>query len=178
MDLALQGSLLDLGDPMTLGDLPGSLRRVELGAGAWVDVRPGWLVAGDELFATLVRDVPWRAERRKMYDNVVDVPRLTKFYAGGERLPHPILDSAREALSAHYGEELGEPFVTAGMCLYRDGRDSVAWHGDRIGRSKDLDTDRRDPVARVVADAGAPPARWRPHSRLHAEVLALSARAW
>ena len=140
MDLALQGSLLDLGDPMTLGDLPGSLRRVELGAGAWVDVRPGWLVAGDELFATLVRDVPWRAERRKMYDNVVDVPRLTKFYDGGERLPHPILDSAREALSAHYREELGEPFVTAGMCLYRDGRDSVAWHGDRIGRSKDLDT--------------------------------------
>ncbi|HKX67447.1 MAG TPA: alpha-ketoglutarate-dependent dioxygenase AlkB [Intrasporangium sp.] len=140
MDLALQGSLLDLGDAMTLGDLPGSLRRMELGPGAWVDVRPGWLVAGDELFATLVRDVPWRAERRKMYDNVVDVPRLTKFYDRGERLPHPILESARDALSRHYREELGEPFVTAGMCLYRDGRDSVAWHGDRIGRSKDLDT--------------------------------------
>ena len=140
MDLALQGSLLDLGDAMTLGDLSAQLRRVELGAGAWVDVRPGWLVAGDELFTTLVRDVPWRAERRKMYDNVVDVPRLTKFYDGGERLPHPILDSAREALSAHYREELGEPFVTAGMCLYRDGRDSVAWHGDRIGRGRSADT--------------------------------------
>ena len=36
--------------------------------------------------------------------------------------------------------ELGERFVSAGMCLYRDGRDSVAWHGDRIGRSKDQDT--------------------------------------
>lgn len=35
---------------------------------------------------------------------------------------------------------MGEPFVTAGMCLYRDGRDSVAWHGDTIGRSAHTDT--------------------------------------
>jgi len=140
MDLALQGSLLDLTDEMILRDVATGLHRHELAGGAWVDVRPGWLAAGDELFATLVRDVPWHAERRKMYDSVVDVPRLTRFYAAGERLPHPILDAAREALSAHYLPELGEPFVTAGMCLYRDGRDSVAWHGDRIGRSKDLDT--------------------------------------
>ena len=26
------------------------------------------------------------------------------------------------------------------MCLYRDGRDSVAWHGDRIGRGRSSDT--------------------------------------
>jgi alkylated DNA repair dioxygenase AlkB len=140
MDLALQGSLLDLADDMALRDLFPGLRRTDLGADAWVDVRPGWLAAGDELFAALVRDVPWRAERRKMYDNVVDVPRLTCFYAAGEHLPHPMLDSARDALSDHYRGELGEPFVTAGLCLYRDGRDSVAWHGDRIGRSNDLDT--------------------------------------
>jgi alkylated DNA repair dioxygenase AlkB len=137
MDLTLQGSLLDLTDEMTLRDLRAGLRRHELSHGAWVDVRPGWLGSGDELFTALLRDVPWRGERRQMYDNVVDVPRLTKFY---EELPHPILASARDALSAHYTAELGEPFVTAGLCLYRDGRDSVAWHGDRIGRSKDLDT--------------------------------------
>jgi alkylated DNA repair dioxygenase AlkB len=75
-----------------------------------------------------------------MYDSVVDVPRLTKFYAGDETLPHPMLVEAREALSRHYAPELGEPFVTAGLCLYRDGRDSVAWHGDRVGRSRDSDT--------------------------------------
>lgn len=140
MDLMLQGSLLDLAEEMALGEVGADLHRTELGAGAWVDVRPGWLSAGDELFAELVRSVPWRAERRKMYDSVVDVPRLTKFYAAGERLPHPILDAARLALSVHYAPELGEPFVTAGLCLYRDGRDSVAWHGDRIGRSNDVDT--------------------------------------
>ncbi len=140
MDLTLQGSLLDLSEEMTLRDLHAGMQRHELAHGAWVDVRPGWLASGDELFAALVRDVPWRAERRKMYDSIVDVPRLTCFYAADEHLPHPMLDAAREALSAHYDAELGEPFVTAGLCLYRDGRDSVAWHGDRIRRSKDLDT--------------------------------------
>lgn len=140
MDLALQGSLLDLTDEMTLRDLRSGLRRAQLGEGAWVDVRPGWLAAGDELFTTLLREVPWHAERRQMYDTVVAVPRLTKFYGPTERLPHLLLDAARDALSRHYRSELGEPFVTAGLCLYRDGRDSVAWHGDRVGRSKDLDT--------------------------------------
>ena len=43
-------------------------------------------------------------------------------------------------LDRHYYAQLGEPFRTAGLCLYRDGRDSVAWHGDRIGRSSTEDT--------------------------------------
>jgi alkylated DNA repair dioxygenase AlkB len=92
------------------------------------------------VFAALVRDVPWRAERRRMYDDTVDVPRLLCWYGGDDELPHPVLTAAREALCAHYAAELGEPFVTAGMCLYRDGRDSVAWHGDTNGRSSTHDT--------------------------------------
>ena len=75
-----------------------------------------------------------------MYDKVVAVPRLLCFYGEDEPLPDPLLTAAREALSAHYGPELGEPFRTAGLCLYRDGRDSVAWHGDTIGRGKREDT--------------------------------------
>jgi alkylated DNA repair dioxygenase AlkB len=51
-----------------------------------------------------------------------------------------VLDEARAALSRHYTAELGEPFTTAGLCYYRDGRDSVAWHGDRIGRGAREDT--------------------------------------
>jgi alkylated DNA repair dioxygenase AlkB len=51
-----------------------------------------------------------------------------------------VLDEARSALNAHYIEELGEPFVSAGLCLYRDGSDSVAWHGDRIARESQSDT--------------------------------------
>ena len=123
-----------------LASLADSVRRHRLSRGAWVDVRPGWVSGSDDLFAELVRDVPWHAERRQMYERVVDVPRLLKFYGEGERLPHPLLAEARDALSRHYGPELGEPFTTAGFCFYRDGRDSVAWHGDTIGRSSREDT--------------------------------------
>ena len=116
------------------------LERRELTRGAWVDVVPAWLPEADEVFATMVRDVPWRAERRQMYDRVVDVPRLLCFYDERAPLPHPVLTEARAALSEHYAAELGEPFRTAGLCYYRDGRDSVAWHGDTIGRGKTQDT--------------------------------------
>ena len=116
------------------------LERHPLTDGAWVDVAPGWLPEPDDVFATLVRDVPWRAERRQMYDRVVDVPRLVFTYVIGDELPHPELTAAREALSDHYLPDLGERFRTAGCCYYRDGRDSVAWHGDRIGRGNTHDT--------------------------------------
>lgn len=116
------------------------LTRRTLTRGAWVDVSRAWLPEADDVFATLVRDVPWRAERRQMYDREVDVPRLLHTYGVGDLLPHPALARARGALSAHYRPELGEPFVTAGCCYYRDGRDSVAWHGDTIGRGKTQDT--------------------------------------
>ncbi len=140
MSMALQGSLLDVADHLELRSLTGGLQRTVLTRGAWVDYRPGWLGGADELFDHLHHVVPWHAERREMYERMVDVPRLLKFYGEGEPLPHPVLVEAREQLSRHYRPELGEPFVTAGMCLYRDGRDSVAWHGDRIGRAKNLDT--------------------------------------
>ncbi|WP_183095316.1 alpha-ketoglutarate-dependent dioxygenase AlkB [Nocardioides stalactiti] len=116
------------------------LERHELGSGAWVDVARGWLVEPDEVFATLVADVPWRAEKRRMYDRIVDVPRLVYTYMIGEDLPHAALTRAREALTERYLGELGEPFRTAGCCYYRDGRDSVAWHGDTIGRGATDDT--------------------------------------
>jgi len=116
------------------------LERHPLAHGAWVDVRRSWLPDPDEVMAALVAHVPWRAEKRQMYDRLVDVPRLVHTYMIGEELPHPALTEAREALSAHYAAELGEPFRTAGCCYYRDGRDSVAWHGDTIGRGSTQDT--------------------------------------
>jgi alkylated DNA repair dioxygenase AlkB len=138
MSIAVQDSLLDLGDEPA----PGKVRpeRVELGHGAWVDVQRGWLAGSAALFGRLAERVPWRAERRRMYDRTVDVPRLLCFYGTGAPLPDRALDSCRDALSAHYLDELGEPFTTAGLCFYRDGRDSVAWHGDTIGRGSTEDT--------------------------------------
>ncbi|QRP43680.1 alpha-ketoglutarate-dependent dioxygenase AlkB [Amycolatopsis sp. FDAARGOS 1241] len=140
MSHALQGSLFGSGSTgVSLTSLDG-LRRTELGRGAWIDVLPGWLSGSDELFTQLASDVPWHAERRQMYDRVVAVPRLLCFYREDEPLPHPVLAEARSGLSEHYAAELGEPFRTAGLCYYRDGRDSVAWHGDTIGRGSAEDT--------------------------------------
>jgi alkylated DNA repair dioxygenase AlkB len=136
----LQGSLLDLCGQEGPGPLGPAVQRTTLDRGAWIDLRPAWIAGADALFERLAESVPWRAERRHMYDRVVDVPRLLSFYAEGEPLPDPMLDEAKRALDEHYAAELGEPFRTAGLCLYRDGRDSVAWHGDTIGRGGTQDT--------------------------------------
>jgi alkylated DNA repair dioxygenase AlkB len=150
METGLQGSLLDLCDEPAPGPLGASVRRTLLGHGAWVDFRPGWMAGADVLFERLREAVPWREERRRMYDRVVEVPRLLCFYGEGEALPDPALVTAREVLDRHYHPDLGEPLRTAGLCLYRDGRDSVAWHGDRIGRGA-----REDTVVAILS-LGAP----------------------
>jgi len=144
MTTTWQASLLDQGEDVGLRPLDGSLTRTTLAHGAWVDVRPGWLTGSDELFDRLrlggSARVAWQGERRRMYDRVLDTPRLLRFYAEDEKLPDTVLDRARDQLSAHYRGDLGEPLRTVGMCLYRNGRDSVAWHGDRFGRSAHEDT--------------------------------------
>jgi len=130
--LALQSSLFEHAE------------RRDLGSGAWVEVRSGWLTDADGLFDELHDCIPWRAERRQMYERVLDVPRLVSFVDFAnlveEPAPHPRLKQMRRRLNDTYGRELGEPFTTAGLCLYRDGNDSVAWHGDKIGRSSTEDT--------------------------------------
>jgi alkylated DNA repair dioxygenase AlkB len=137
---ALQCSLLDLATEPDVAPLANHVHRTRLAHGAWIDVRRGWLTGADTLFERLVAGVPWHAERRRMYDRTVDVPRLLSFYGEDDLLPDPVLDVARHALDEHYADELGEPFATAGLCYYRDGRDSVAWHGDTIGRGSTEDT--------------------------------------
>src|SRR5664279_269173 len=138
MTLGLQASLFDAVSQPDVTKLAPS-RRI-LGAGAWIDVQRGWLRGADVLFERLRSVVPWQAERRRMYERIVDVPRLLAFYDESAPLPDPVLVELKACLDAHYATQLGEPFATAGLCLYRDGRDSVAWHGDRIGRGRSHDT--------------------------------------
>ncbi len=149
---AFQGSLLDAAESVQIEPLGASVQRRLLSDGAWVDLRPRWVDGADALFTRLEAGVPWHAERRPMYDRVVDVPRLLSFYGERDPLPDPALDTAKVVLDTHYTPELGEPFATAGLCLYRDGRDSVAWHGDRIGRGNSEDT----MVAILVLGAARP----------------------
>jgi alkylated DNA repair dioxygenase AlkB len=140
MTIAYTPSLFSADLDVTPGRLGETVSRTQLAHGAWVDIRRDWIAGADTLFEELVVGVPWRAERRAMYERVVDVPRLLCFYDEQARLPHPALDAAKVSLDAHYGGELGEEFATAGLCLYRSGRDSVAWHGDTIGRGSSEDT--------------------------------------
>lgn len=136
MTAAFQRSLLDLYDEIRPGELGDTVQHTSLAHGAWVDFRPGWIAGADPLFLRLRDGVPWRAERRQMYERVVDVPRLVCFYDEGEPLPDASLMDIKRALNTHYGAG----FATAGLCFYRDGRDSVAWHGDRDGRGASEDT--------------------------------------
>ena len=129
----VQGSLFELNERRQLGD------------GAFIEIRAGWLSSAtadeEELLDALLSTVPWRAERRQMYDRVVDVPRLVSFHdLTLEDPPHPALTRLRRRLNDIYAGELGEPFTTVGLCCYRNGSDSVAWHGDTIGRSSSEDT--------------------------------------
>lgn len=129
VSVLLQGSLFDHSE------------RRELGSGAWIESRSGWVGEADSLFDALAAAVTWRAERRRMYDRVLDVPRLVSTYdLTREPAPHPAVALLRRRLNDIYAGELGEPFTTAGFCLYRDGADSVAWHGDTIGRGGTEDT--------------------------------------
>ncbi|MCB9678975.1 MAG: alpha-ketoglutarate-dependent dioxygenase AlkB [Alphaproteobacteria bacterium] len=123
--------LLFGGGPVRLGSLDEA-RRIDLGAGAWLVHRPGWVSGQDVLFDHLFRETRWRSEQRRMYEKTVDVPRLLA------RVPddgpgHPILPAIAERLSAAYGM----PLVHTSLALYRDGADSVAPHGDRVGALRD-----------------------------------------
>lgn len=141
--MTVQLSLLDEagdGDRDCVPSLEGRVERTPLARRAWVDTCAGWLPGTADLFDALGDLVPWRAERRQMYERIVDVPRLVSFYGEGEALPHPVLAKALDQLNRYYAPMLGEPLVTVGLCLYRDGHDSVAWHGDTIGRGGHADT--------------------------------------
>jgi alkylated DNA repair dioxygenase AlkB len=159
VSLVVQPSLFGSFGELGIAGLGAAVERRILSDGAWIDVRPGFVTAADELFDALASTVPWQEERMHIYDNTVRVPRLVARYSRDERLPHWVLDEARSVLNAHYAQELGEPFVSAGLCLYRDGSDSVAWHGDRIARES-----RRDTMVAIVSLGATRPFALRPKS--------------
>jgi alkylated DNA repair dioxygenase AlkB len=159
MSFVVQPSLFGSVGELGVEKLGDAVERRLLSDGAWVDLRQGFVSAADELFDVLASAVQWREERTHIYDRTVRAPRLLAHYAQGEALPHLVLDEVRAALNAHYAEELGEPFVSVGLCLYRDGSDSVAWHGDRIARESPRDT-----MVAIVSLGAARPFGLRPKS--------------
>ena len=81
---------------------------------------------GERYFNALRDDIDWHADRRWMYDREVDVPRLVAYY---ESPPFP---SVLHAICERVEPLSGVTIERIGLNFYRDERDSVAWHNDRI----------------------------------------------
>jgi alkylated DNA repair dioxygenase AlkB len=83
----------------------------------------------DKYYETLLRHSPWQKRMRKMYDKFVPDPRLTAYYGGDNGHPWtPLLLEIKQAI-----EKVTETvFDRVLLNLYRDGKDSVAWHSDTL----------------------------------------------
>jgi alkylated DNA repair dioxygenase AlkB len=109
------------------------VRRRDLGDGAWIDHVPGWVEGSDALLDACVDGFDWGQRTERIHGRTLPQPRLTaRLEVGALPAGFPVLDQAAASLSARYGVR----FVTIGANLYRDGRDSVAWHGDRGHRER------------------------------------------
>jgi alkylated DNA repair dioxygenase AlkB len=127
----MQLGLFGVGAPAV--DMAAPVERTSLAGGTWLEVRRGWLRGADTLCQELVSSVPWLHHRRRMYDRVVDEPRLSRWYRDAGQVPQPGLAEAAQALEEQYRV----PLLGPGLNYYRDGRDSVAWHADRELRHLD-----------------------------------------
>jgi alkylated DNA repair dioxygenase AlkB len=138
-----QPSLLAIEDDVEIDASFARLHRTELDLDSWVDYAPGWVSGADRLFEEILTSRDWGQRSRHMYDRRVREPRLTApWNAGsGEPLRPLVLEEIRRVLSARYARD----FDSVGFNLYRDGRDSVAWHGDRIKE------EIRDPIVALVS---------------------------
>ena len=142
----LQGSLFDAGPPQVDVSF-AALRRIRLDASSWVDHVPGWLAGSDEVFAELLETGRFGQREVWMYERKVPEPRLTAGWStdvADDELP-PSLQAVAEAVSGRYRVLFDRIWVN----LYRHGRDSVAWHGDRNRHT------HRDPLVATVS-LGAP----------------------
>lgn len=102
-------------------------KPVELDPSSWVETIPGWLRDADAVFAHLRSAMPWLQRERRMFERMLLEPRLTAEVRRLEDAPHPSLIAAADALSDLYGVRYDHLWLN----LYRDQRDSTAWHGDR-----------------------------------------------
>lgn len=123
-----QGSLFGVGT-VDFDTEFSDLERVQLNATSWLDHQPMWLGGDDELFSILRADAMWSQPVVRMYDRDVVTPRLIAKVPAGI---HPVVPRLIDSLSDRYGARLDQ--VSVGW--YRDGSDSVAYHGDRIARER------------------------------------------
>jgi alkylated DNA repair dioxygenase AlkB len=126
MQLALLGR-----DCLAFDATFADVKRVDLAPDAWIEYAHSFIRGHALLFERLLADVKWQETTQQLYDREVTTPRLV---ASIEDLrgEEPFLHEIAAALSARY--EVTFDRIT--FALYRDGRDSVAWHRDRLLRQQ------------------------------------------
>ncbi|HEY6881709.1 MAG TPA: alpha-ketoglutarate-dependent dioxygenase AlkB [Polyangiales bacterium] len=127
----MQLSLWGGGEPR-LGEGIARLRRIALDEGSWIDHAPEFVRGHEALFTRLAASMQWKCERRVMYEREVDVPRLCASAPEDGPLD-PVLAQAAQRLASHYRAA----FERVGLAYYRDGRDSVAWHRDKMPQDRE-----------------------------------------
>lgn len=79
-------------------------------------------------FGILHTRAAWTHMQRPMYDRIVDVPRLLASYdIAALPIDLPLADMLTRVQT-----QAPAPYTHVGMNLYRDGRDSVAMHSDKL----------------------------------------------
>lgn len=149
--LPLQGSLFGTAAP-SIEPLADRVVRHQLDPCCWVDVAEQWFTGADDLMAELLTRLTWERGRRLMYGTFYDEPRLSaSAMVGDSALPTMVNDLATE-LGVHYRQDFDAVFCN----YYRDGRDSVAWHADRVGQRQ------VDPLVAIICLGGPRPFKMRP----------------
>ena len=162
--------------------MPRRNEALQLDCGA-IDYRPDYVgrAAAAQLLDYLASVIEWRQDDIMMFGRRVAQPRLTAWiadpgvtyrYSGLTLTPHPWparLDTLRQRL----GDELGQPFNSVLVNLYRDGNDTMGWHRDNetelgpepviaslsLGETRYFDLRRRD-----YREHGQPVQRFELHS--------------
>jgi len=120
--------------PLTALDLDGL-------PDATVRYLPGFLAeeAARRFFERLLADIPWRAERIRLFGREIPVPRLQAWvgdpgavytYSGLRLAPLPWPAPVAELRDLLHASRPELRFNSALLNLYRDGRDSMGWHSD------------------------------------------------
>jgi alkylated DNA repair dioxygenase AlkB len=163
-DASLQRGLFEATTPSFDASFSG-LRRIALDASSWIDFAEGWVRGADTLFEQVLHSRGWAQRTRWLFEREVLEPRLTAPWslASGSPLQPALIEAMRLSLAARYGVS----FDTVGFNLYRDGRDSVAWHRDHIRREIE------EPVIALVSLGERRKFLLRPHGGGASRVLEL-----
>ena len=123
----LQGDLFAQGRAAL--NTSSAVEHLDLDGRSWIELASRWLLGGDELLEELAAILRWTRAERPMYGMMVEEPRLGAHLRPRSDGVPAVIDDMAAALGDRYRCRFNSVWVN----YYRGGRDSVAWHSDRIG---------------------------------------------